>query len=328
MRIPTKPVISYTNYYIPGNYISTEEYVGQLEDSLLVSMAMNRKELTAVLKNSIGLQRIYIEDRKNEVDIYGLMLERYFSKENIKPGEIDFIIYTRGNSVAEGNPWSMIDENCINVPYSIQNEFKINKAQVFNVEQVCSGTLVGARIALSMIRDGSARRVLLLSSNFFQEPENRLMGGLGLVSDGMAMMEISASDSGLALIDFVGTTDGSITMVRDFKRGTIPAAIVNVGSELIKSLVEKNNLTLKDIAMIIPQNISKSGWNFYCQVLEFPGERVFLDNFDDGGHMGDVDIIRNITEVRKRKLLSPQDYAIVYGIGTGTSWNALLVQNI
>jgi 3-oxoacyl-[acyl-carrier-protein] synthase-3 len=139
-------------------------------------------------------------------------------------------------------------------------------------------------------------------------------------------MEISASDSGLAIVDFVGTTDGGITMVKDFKKGDIPAVIVNVGAELIKSLVKKNHLTLKDIALIIPQNISASGWNFYCQMLEFPKERVFLDNFDDGGHMGDVDIIRNITEIRKRELLKPRDFAVIYGIGTGTSWDALLVQ--
>lgn len=326
MRTP--PVITYTNYYIPGTHLTTDEYVGMLEDSLLKSIGMSKEELTAVLKNSIGIHRIYIEDRKNEADIYGAMLERYFEKSHTTPEQIDFIIYTRGNSVAEGNPWSMIDESCINVPYAIQNEFKMSKAQVFNVEQVCSGTLVGARIALSMIGDGSARKLLLLSSNFFQDPANRLMGGLGLVSDGLGMMEISVGEPGLSLVDFAGTTDGSITMVKDFRRGTIPAAIVQVGSDLIKSLLKKNNLTLKDVSMIIPQNISKSGWNFYCQVLEFPREKVFLDNFDDGGHMGDVDIIRNITEVRKQKLLSSQDFAIVYGIGTGTSWNALLVQCI
>lgn len=326
MRTPA--VIGYTNYYTPGTTLSVDDYVKMLGDSFLQSIEMKRDDLVGVLKNAVGLERIYIEDRKNETDIYGAMLERYFAKGNTTPGQVDVIIYTRGNSVARGNPWSMTDDYCLNVPYYLQDEFKMHRAQVFNVEQVCSGTLVGTKIALSMIGDGSAQNILLLSGNFFQEPENRLMGGLGLVSDGLAMMEISAGDSGLALIDFAGTTNGSITMVKDFRRGTIPAAIVQVGSDLIKSLLKKNNLTLKDIAMIIPQNISKSGWNFYCQLLEYPREKVFLDNFDNGGHMGDVDIIRNITEVRKRKLLSPPDYSIVYGIGTGTSWNALLVQAI
>ncbi|UCH92363.1 MAG: hypothetical protein JSV88_18980 [Candidatus Aminicenantes bacterium] len=324
----TRTVISYTNYHIPGNRLSTDDYVKMLDDSFLEKVVMKREELASILKNSIGIHRIYIQNRDKEAQIYGEMMERYFSETHTTPEEIDFIIYTRGNSVAKGNPWSMTEDHCINIPYFIQNKFKMGNAQIFNVEQVCSGTLVGAQIAFSFIADGSARKVLLLSSNFFKNPENRLMGGLGLVSDAAGMMEISVGNSGLALMDFIGTTDGSITMVKDFRKGTIPATVVQVGAELIKSLVKKHNLTLSDISQIIPQNISKSGWNFYCQVLDFPKERVFLDNFDDGGHMGDVDIIRNITEVRKKKLLAPQEFAVVYGIGTGTSWNALLLQAI
>jgi 3-oxoacyl-[acyl-carrier-protein] synthase III len=323
-----RTVFGYSDSYMPGNYLSTNEYVELLDDSFLRQIGMNRNDLAGVLKNSIGIHRIYVEERKNEVNIYGEMLERYFLKTQTAPGEIDFIIYTRGNSVAEGNPWSMVDEQCINIPYFLQKEFKMGNAQVFNVEQVCSGTIVAARIAFSFIGVGSARKILVLSSNFFQDPHNRLMGGLGLVSDGMAVMEISTGDSGLEVMDFAGATDGNITMVKDFRTGDIPAVMVNVGADLIKSLVKKNHLTLKDIALIIPQNISKSGWNFYCQVLEFPKERIFLDNFDDGAHMGDVDIIRNITEIRKRKLLKSRDFAVIYGIGTGTSWNALLVRAI
>ncbi|UCH96110.1 MAG: hypothetical protein JSV88_04450 [Candidatus Aminicenantes bacterium] len=324
----TRAVVSYTDFYMPENYLSIDEYVGMLEDSFLQAIYMRRDELSSILKNSIGIHRTYIEDRKREAEIYGALLKRYFARGHTTPGEIDFIIYTRGNSLAAGNPWSMTEEKCINVPYFLQNEFKMSSAQIFNVEQVCAGTLVGAKIASSLIFDGSARKVLLLSSNFFQNPENRLMGGLGVVSDGLALMEISSGDPGLALRDFAGITDGSITMVTDFRKGNIPVTVAQVGTELIKSLVKKNNLTLKDVSMIIPQNISKSGWNFYCQLLEFPREKVFLDNFDDGGHMGDVDIIRNISGVCEKKLLASQEFAIVYGIGTGTSWNALLVQAI
>ena len=321
-------VIGYTDCCLPESSLTVDEYVKLLDDPFLQQVGMNRNDLAGVLKNSIGINEIYVEDRKNEAEIYCEMLETYFAKDDTGPEEIDLIIYTRGDSVASGNPWSMIDKECVNVPYFLQNEFGLKKAQIFNVEQVCAGTLVGAWIAFSMIKSGSVRKILLLSSNFFRDPRNRLMGGLGLVSDSIAMMEITTGDSGLEIMDFAGTTDGKITMVKDFRTGDIPAVMVNVGANLIKSLVKKNQLTLNDIAMIIPQNISKSGWNFYCQVLEFPKEKVFLDNFDVGGHMGDVDIIRNIAAVRKRKLLKPQDFAVIYGIGTGTSWNALLVRAI
>jgi 3-oxoacyl-[acyl-carrier-protein] synthase III len=321
-----KAVIGYMDCCIPESHLTVDEYVTLLDDSFLQQVGMKRNDLSGVLKNSIGIKRIYVEDRKNEAPIYCEMLEKYFAREQVEPEEIDFVIYTRGNSVALGDPWSMINDECVNVPYFLQKEFGLKNAQVFNVEQVCAGTLVGARFAFSLLKGGSARKILLLSSNFFTDQGDRLMGGLGLVSDAQAMMAISAGGPGLELLDFAGVTDGSITMVKDFRKGTIPAAIVQTGCDLIKSLLQKNHLTIDDIACIIPQNISKSGWNFYCQELEFPREKVFLDNFNDGGHMGDVDIIRNLNDALKSKLIAKDQYAILYGLGTGTSWNAVLAK--
>jgi 3-oxoacyl-[acyl-carrier-protein] synthase-3 len=323
-----RTVIKYTNYYIPENFIPIEEYVEKLDDSSLLAVDCNMKknDLVVILKNTMGIRKVYIEDRKNETKIFGKMLERYFNSASTTPGEIDFIIYTRGNSVSAGNPWSVTEEECINVPYFLQKEYKMSRAQVFSIEQDVSGTLIAARIAFSLINSGSVGKVLLLSRNFFQKPENRLMWGTSLVSDGLGLMEISTGGTGLVIIDCAGAADGGICRIKDFGKNVNQEKVIQTGSNLIKNLIGKNNLTMKDISRIIPQNTSKSVWNFYSQLLDFPKEKVFLDNFSDGGHMGDVDIIRNITDIRERKLLAPQEFAIAYGIGTGTSWNALLLQ--
>lgn len=323
-----KTVLGYSNYYIPPNILSTDDYVEKLDDGFMKVVEMNRKDLASILKNSIGIKHIYVEDRKNEAKIFSGMLERYFDSRGVSPEAIDFVIYTRGNSVAEGDPWSLTDDRCVNVPYFLQNRFKMKNTQIFNVEQVCSGTSVAIRIAHSFIQDGSARRILILSANFFRHMGNRLMGGLGLVSDGAAVLEVLAAESGLAYVDYDGVTDGSITMVKDFRRGTTPADIVKVGSQLMNQVCQKNNIRLQDVAVLIPQNISSSGWNFYCQQLDYPRERVFLDTYADGGHMADVDIIRNLTEVNRKNLLSTGDYTMIYGIGTGTSWSALLLRKV
>ncbi len=323
-----KTSIKYTNYYIPENYIPIEEYVNMLDDSSLANMAngMKKNDLVKILKNTMNIRHVYIEDRQNETQIYAKMLERYFSSQSTGPGEIDFIIYTRGHSVAAGNPWSMTDDECINVPYYLQKEFKMNNAQVFSIEQDFSGTLAAARIAFSLVRHGAVRKGLLLSGNFFENPANRLMWGVSLVNDGMGLMEISSADSGLEIIDFAGSADGAISKVKDFNEHSNQEKVVKTGSNLIKGLLQKNNLEAKDIALIIPQNISKNVWNFYCRLLDYPVQKVFLDNVGNSGHMGDVDIIRNITDIRERKLLAPGQFAVVYAIGTGTSWNALLIR--
>lgn len=322
----TKQVVGYTDFYIPDNFLPIEEFIDTLDDSFFVDNGIKKNDLVNIYKHSYGIKGIYTEDRKNEADIFADMLARYFEQTHTIPEDIDFIIYTRGNSVAMGEIWSMADETCINVPYHLQRKFRMKNVQVFNVEQECSTSLMSTKLALCLMGDGAARKIILLSRNFFEDSEFRLMGGTSLVSDGLGMMEIASGDSGLAILDFVGTTDGSISRVRDFSSGINQSKVVQVGSNLIQSLVQKNNLTMKDIARIIPQNISKNVWTFYCQLLDFPKDKVFLDNVGDGAHMGDVDIIRNITDVLKKQMLAQHELAIAYAIGTGTSWNAILLQ--
>ncbi len=323
-----KATIRYVNYHIPDHSISLEDYFNMLDETVLEKTNMKgiaSKELARIFEKTLGIREIHIEDKKNEVSLFGQMLEHYFASGAAAPGEIDYIIYANWNSVVKGDPWSKTDAECINVPYFLQREFGMHNTQVFNIEQDCTGSLVGAQVASALINDGSARKILLLSKNILENQEYRLMGGVGIISDGLAMMELCAADSGLALIDFAAAADGSMTMDKDFSQGINQAKVVQVGANLIKSLLQKNNLTVKDISVIIPQNISKSVWNLYCQVLDFPMQKVFLENFTIGGHMGDVDIIRNIADVCKKGLVGAGDYAVSYGIGTGTSWNALLL---
>ena len=154
-----RTVIKYVNYYIPENYLSIEDYFGMLDDAVLEKCGMSgmkREELANIFKNTMGIQRIHIEERKNEAAIFSRMLASYFKNEPTSPDEIDFIIYTSGNSLAKGDPWSMAEEECINVPYFLQGELGMSNAQVFNVEQDCSGTLVGAQIASSLIAFNSS----------------------------------------------------------------------------------------------------------------------------------------------------------------------------
>lgn len=320
-----KTTITYSDIYIPKTCSSIDEYVKNLDVSHLHD-DITQEDIANMLKYSMGIEKVYLEDRTKEADIFSDLLERYFSQGETKPDEIDFIVYTRGDSVAVGDPWSLSEGEVINVPYFLQHRFKIKNAQIFNIEQECSGTLMALRLAFSLVNDGSSQKILILSRNFFETPEKRLMGGMIVVSDGLGIMEIAGGEAGMALLDYAGKTDGSIARVLDLAKAENSAMVVQTGASLMKSLVEKHSLTMRDVSLIIPQNISRNIWTFYSQTLDFPKERVFLENIKDGGHMGDVDMIRNIDTIRRKDLLAENQYALAYGLGTGTSWNAFLLQ--
>jgi len=321
--------VRYVNYIVPGNSVPVKNFVNAIDDAYFTG-DIDRDDLVGIYRNYLGIEKIHIDEKSNESGHFTELLNDYFSRTKTDPADIDFIVYTRGNSISKGDPWCFDKDagECVNTPYFLQKVFTMSNAQIFNVEQECSGTLIATRIVLSLIRDNVAKKALILSSNFFETAIKRTMTGMSLVSDGVGIMEISRCDSshdGYNLIDHAGMTNGAIAKVTDLVKDDNPGVIVSTGVKLLKTLVEKNGLSMNDIALIIPQNINKSGWNYYCQVLGYPIEKVFLDNCSDG-HMGDVDIIRNIADARKNNRLEGGAYALVYGLGTGLSWNAFLLQ--
>src|SRR5262249_22135384 len=150
-----------------------------------------------------------------ECDQFSKLMDRYFSETNAKNNDIAYVVYTRGNSLACGDPWSREDIPCINVPYWLQDRYGL-RAQVFNVEQECCGSIIAIRLLQSLLPPSSEAKALILSSNFFEGTERRLMGDMILVSDAIGLMEARSAGVGLEFIDHVGMTDGRISRVIDF----------------------------------------------------------------------------------------------------------------
>jgi 3-oxoacyl-[acyl-carrier-protein] synthase III len=319
------PAITYSSYALPGPCKSIDDFVLSLDREGALG-DKSAKEVTYTLKEGLGISTVFITDRENEITLFNDLLERYFLLKNINPSEIAYLIYARGDSISKGDPWSLVDETCTNVPYQLIETFHMNNAQVFNVEQECTSTFVALKIADSLIKSESVHTILILSRNFFVENTKRLMGGSIVVSDGVGILEVSEQGPGFDIVDFMSYTSGKINMVRGLTSARNMEEVFSNGVQLIHDLLARNSITMDDIAWIVPQNLSKASWNLYSRMLQFPKEKVFLHNISAGGHMGDVDIIRNISDIRAKALTRPGDLILVYGIGTGTSWNTVLLK--
>jgi 3-oxoacyl-[acyl-carrier-protein] synthase III len=303
------PGIGYCDYALPECTMSMEHFVSVLPAEEIPD-GISRDQFKEILNNTLGYQSVYIEERHKEPLMFKHMLDKYFSSSQSKPEEVDVLIYANGDSIALGNPWDPSNAECVNVPYFLKREFGMDNALVLNIDVECAGTLVATRIAMSMFRDFPLSR--------------RVMADYAIVSDGVALMELSATNGELVILDFASVADGRISKVVHYKEKA--QLLITTGVELIGRIAKKNALLLSDIKMIIPQNTTRVGWNSYCKQLGYPRDRVFLRNVADGGHMGDVDIIRNLVDVQRQELLAKGDRVIAYAVGTGTTWAALLLQ--
>ena len=280
------------------------------------------------LINALGaMPRMFLGDRKEECRIFSVMLSKMFQSGIAQPTQISHIIYTRGDSISVGDPWSL-DKNseCRNVPYYLQHTMKMFNAVVFNIEQECTGSFTALGISKMLIESGRGENILILSSNYFEPTHKRLMGGSIFIGDGQGLCLISKDLGFMEIVDESGRADGSINTVNSFLDTESQKRVIEIGVDVIKNLLERNSLSIDDISTIVPLNTSLFSWRSYSKLLNITLKKVFLENFGLGGHLGDVDLIRNLESLSLRQT-NRFEYFLAYGVSTGTSWSAILLQS-
>jgi len=327
-----KSYIAHLDYSVPKARITLSDILsdGKLSERDLAQISQKLRGAVFTKQKLIDdwerLSSMFAGDRKTEADIFVDMLTKMFASEIARPSEISYIIYAHGNSVSVGDPWSLhSDEECVNVPYFLQRKMEMANAIVFNVEQECTGSFTAINIAKLLVEHGSAGKVLILSSNYFERNQKRLMGGSVFVGDGQGLMLISGGPGPLEIIDGLGKTDGRIDSINSFMDSKNQQMIVEVGASLIHELLRKHGLSFDDVPFLVPLNTTPFVWQYYAKRLGISVKKVFFENMGKGGHLGDVDLIRNLSDISSKQEF-PNGYLVVYGVATGTSWNALLLK--
>jgi len=327
-----KSYIGYLDYSVPKARITlsriladgelSERDLAQISQKLLGRVVPKQK----LIDSWESMSSMFRGERRTEASGFVEMLAKMFASGTTQPSEISYIIYAHGNSVSVGDPWSLhSDEECVNVPYFLQQKMEMANAIVFNVEQECTGSFTAINVAKLLVEHGGADKVLILSSNYFECTQKRLMGGSVFVGDGQGLLLISSEPGPLEIIDGAGKTDGTIDSINSFMDPKNQQRIVEVGTALIHELLQKHGLTFEDVPFLVPLNTTPVVWQGYAKRLGISVRKVFFENMGKGGHLGDVDLIRNLKDISSKQDF-PNGYLVVYGVATGTSWNALLLK--
>jgi 3-oxoacyl-[acyl-carrier-protein] synthase-3 len=327
-----KSFIAHLDYFVPKAKITISDILsdGGLSERDLTKISQKLRggifPKQKLIEDWESMSGMFAGDRRTEADIFVEMVTKMFASGVARPAEISYIIYAHGNSVSIGDPWSLhSDEECVNVPYYLQQKMDMTNAIVFNVEQECTGSFTAVNLAKLLVGYGGADKVLILSSNYFERNQKRLMGGSVFIGDGQGLMLISGGPGPLEIIDGIGKTDGRIDSVNSFMDTKNQQKVVDVGSSLIHKLLRKHGLSFDDISVLVPLNTTPFVWQYYAKQLGISLKKVFFDNMGKGGHLGDVDLIRNLRDLSSKQAF-PNSYLVVYGVATGTSWNALLLK--
>jgi 3-oxoacyl-[acyl-carrier-protein] synthase III len=315
-----KTGIRYSDYYLPSKFMDIKEFFQSLRN---FSLPPGNDDFDIYCDSYFKKRKIkgvYIEEELTETQVFELLLNRFFDATKIDPKEVDILIYTKGVP---------IHFNAVNIPYYMQKKFGLDNAMTFNIDQTCGASLMSLHIADSLIRTKQYNSALILSSCFIKNLESRNVQ-ITLISDGAGVLYLDNKPNKLYIKDYISRTTGSyhFTIESFTKRENYRELMkyLQNGADTIKELLKRNRLELESVKIISPQNTNYMGWEIYTALLNIGLNKIFLDNISKGAHIGDVDTIRNITDIVKQKHIQPGELMIAYGIGWGTSWNAALLE--
>ncbi len=287
--------ISYADYYLPQNKISIGQYITDNK------INVNIEEFTSFS----GIEYIYILESKDYIGILKSMLDKYFDNSNCDPANFKHIIYTNLSNFTQDN---------VNIPYLLQKDYGLENASIIYLNNACASCIQAIQIGSALIKD-KKDKILILSVTSNLTDKDRFMD-ITVTGDAAGILILSYEDHAkIEIIDSFSMADGNYSYnlyyQKEFKVDKLRLLIGNI--IVTQKMLLRNNLEANSISMYIPQSINTEVYKMYAKYLNISDKQMFFDNISNGGHLENVDTIRNLLSCIDN--MKEGDLFIIMGIG-------------
>jgi 3-oxoacyl-[acyl-carrier-protein] synthase-3 len=98
-------------------------------------------------------------------------------------------------------------------------------------------------------------------------------------------------------------------------------------AEVILAAVKQADLSIDDIALVLPHNVNVVSWRRVCRRVGIPVDRVLLDNVPLVGHTPSADTFINHASAVAAGRLAPGDRYLTAGAGFGAVFSAMVLEH-
>jgi 3-oxoacyl-[acyl-carrier-protein] synthase III len=258
------------------------------------------------------LNEIAVEKDNDILDIFLNMITKMFEKIDIDPMKVKNIFYTN---------YKQYDyDDIVNIPDYLQAKYKLFNANVVIVNQHCSSVLQAMRIADSINKSEKGTYSLIISPYFAGETEDRYIS-FAIMGDGASIMLIGDDDynKGFKIIDSSSITDGYVSYYyhEHFKKieltrydeMKLKLMVYKSIENTTAKIFEKYREWINDSKIRISSNIGKKITDMDAKVLGDTYQNYY------GGHIGEVDIPRNLKDIMDSNKFEKGDKIVLFAIG-------------
>lgn len=294
--------VEYLDYYKPENSIPVNVVLDKIDYE-------QKNRLNYVIKYS-KINNVAVENRFNYLEMCEPMIEKYFNQNN--PEDIDFLIFS-------GKEYFV--NNGISLPYYFISKFGMKNAGMIALNQGCSGTPQAMELARYMIGANPKLKIMLVSLCLVENEWERYEWPT-VMGDGAAMM-VMGNNGFLKILDCLHLSDGSMSLER-YKKLCEPVQanileweldVMKKAKAKIRDILAKNNMTKDDMALFITQNVHYLLLRMQAKNINIKMDKIFSDNMYNGGHLGDVDSIRNLKDAVEKYNGKKGERLLMYILG-------------
>jgi len=303
---------------------------------------------------SFGFRTVHLAGEESNLDMAVAAVEKLFAENDIDRGEIGLVLYATALS-SSSTMWNAeptrrakrdqqpndsnhparepvleLDEvaDLFRYPASqLQSELDLPNASVIGINQLgCASIFAALRIARAMIlAEEDLKSVLCVSADKFPPSRQRDLI-YNVVSDGACAALVQRGAERNRIVECTHVTKGALWDAGSLEN-EILAAYFPTARTLIERTLEKAGLTIDDIALVIPHNVSLRSWEILGRLIGCPPERIYTENISRVGHTVASDTLLNLRRAEESGIIARGDFLLLFTFGYGLNWACMVVEH-
>jgi 3-oxoacyl-[acyl-carrier-protein] synthase-3 len=206
----------------------------------------------------------------------------------------------------------------------LQSELGLVNARTLGISEMASMCLLGAvRAAQALMLLEEIDYALCVEADVFPPNCGRELV-YNVVSDAACAVLLSRSATKNRLVAYDQITKGFYWDPQARQNEMISAYFVTA-RRAVDGCLRKAGMTLADVDLIIPANISRKSWDVFAGMLKFPIERVYRESITRQAHSVAADNYINFKDVLDAGRVKPGDVVLLFSFGVGAHWGCQLV---
>lgn len=213
----------------------------------------------------------------------------------------------------------------------IRHELGLEEAQYFGTSLNNCGSIFNAiDMAECLLADEPENaEVLLIVGDVTFTQSLRIVPNVSITGDAAGVFLVSKNRASHRLVSMNMDCHGEYAngmwllpeQQLDFEK-KFPALL----KKCIDQALIKANITLNQLAMILPHNVNLHFWRDFAQLIHFPFDKILTTPIKKYAHCFGSDVVINWVEAQNAGLFKPGDYYLVVTAGLGVTLCAAVFQ--